>query len=497
MNNIKSFFFLSFILILSGCTLYQKPKIAPLDVPKHFKTSVKTTDKRLRDEWWKNFHDVKLNQLVSWAIKENINYQIAIKNIQISQTYITQAASALLPQVNLNFDATRIKLSRNAINTFGTANNLGSTNASFPLRNFSSPFTSIEGFISASYELDVWNQIHNSVKQAKANAVVSAANSDVVKLTLISNVVNTYFQILVLNTNLVNLRQQIYFSTQLLKLTRSQFKGGLVDAQSLDDVKTQIESIKINIANLEKQKSILSNTMAYLLGQYPEQFHFKIDNVLPNKDLIGLIPKDIPSAVLCRRPDIREAFYQTVSYGYLQKQNIANFLPSFNLTGNYGFSSPNLKNFLSSGSIFWNYGTNVLQPLFDFGLRMSEYKRSKYQFEAAFLNYKNTVVRAIGEVDNALSSYQKDYMALQAYRHQSSLLKDKLRISNAQFKSGLSDEGSYLTISLSALQTDYNLANQQSLVLQDIVQVYKTLGLGLKPGLQPNIDGKHYAKKNT
>lgn len=199
-----------------------------MDVPKHFKTSVKTTDKRLRDEWWKNFHDVKLNQLVSWAIKENINYQIAIKNIQISQTYITQAASALLPQVNLNFDATRIKLSRNAINTFGTANNLGSTNASFPLRNFSSPFTSIEGFISASYELDVWNQIHNSVKQAKANAVVSAANSDVVKLTLISNVVNTYFQILVLNTNLVNLRQKIYFSTQLLKLTRSQFKGGLL-----------------------------------------------------------------------------------------------------------------------------------------------------------------------------------------------------------------------------------------------------------------------------
>ncbi|CAM2762381.1 outer membrane efflux protein [Legionella steigerwaltii] len=495
MKQIKSLFFLLILFILNGCTLYQKPKIAPLEVPKHFKIPVKITNKNLKDDWWNNFHDNQLNQLVAWALKENLNYQIAIKNIQISQTYVTQAASALLPQVNLNFDATRIKLSRNAINTFGTANNLGSNNPSVPLRNFSSPFTSIEGFLSASYELDVWNQIHNSVNQAKANTVVSAANSDVIKLTLISDVVNTYFQIVALNTNLANLRQQIYFSNEQLKLTASQFRGGLVDAQSIDDVKIQIESIKINISSLEKQKIILLNSMAYLLGQYPEHFNFPINSLLTNRSFLGLVPKDIPSAVLSRRPDIRGAFYQVVAYGYLEKQNIANFLPSFNLTGNYGFSSPNLKNFLSSGSVFWNYGTNILQPIFDFGLRMSEYKRSKYQFEAAFLNYKNTVINSISEVDNALSSYQKDYLALQSYQHQSALFKDKLRITTAQYKSGLADDSSYLTTSLTALQTNYNLANQQFLVLQDIVQVYKTLGLGLSTEHQPDSHGIHHAKK--
>ncbi|VEB37456.1 efflux transporter outer membrane subunit [Legionella cherrii] len=495
MKPIKSLFFLVTLLILNNCTLYQKPKIAPLEVPKHFKTSIKFTNKNINNSWWTNFHDKKLNQLVAWAIKENLNYQIAIKNIQISQTYVTQAASALLPQVNLNFDATRIKLSKNAINTFGTANNLGSTNPSVPLRNFSSPFTSIEGFVSASYELDVWNQIHNSVNQAKANTVVSAANSDVIKLTLISDVVNTYFQILALNSNLANLRQQIYFSNELLKLTMSQFKGGLVDAQSIDDVKNQIESIKINISSLEKQKAILLNSMAYLLGQYPEHFNFPINNLLINHSFTGLVPKDIPAAVLCRRPDIRGAFYQVVSYGYLEKQNIANFLPSFNLTGNYGFSSPNLKNFLSSGSIFWNYGTNILQPIFDFGLRMSEYKRSKYQFESAFLNYKNTVINAIREVDNALSSYQKDYLALQSYQLQSKIFIDKLRITAAQYKGGLVDDSSYLTTNLGALQTNYNLATQQTLVLQDIVQIYKTLGLGLSTKDQPYIHGMHHVKK--
>lgn len=254
----------------------------------------------------------------------------------------------------------------------------------------------------------------------------------------------------------------------------------MADAQAVEDAKNQIETIEINRTNLEKEKAILSNSMAYLLGQYPERFNFPINNNLNSRTVTGLIPQNVPCAMLARRPDIREAFYQVVSYGYLEKQNRANFLPAFNLTGNYGFSSPSLKNFISGGSIFWNYGTNILQPIFDFGLRMSEYKRSKYQFEAAFLNYKNTIINAVTEVDNALSSYKEDYLALQAFERQSATFKDKLSITSAQYEGGFADDSSYLTVRLASLQNSYNLVSQQVMVLQDIIQVYKTLGLGLE-----------------
>ena len=110
---------------------------------------------------------------------------------------------------------------------------------------------------------------------------------------------------------------------------------------------------------------------------------------------------------------------------------------------------------------------------------MSIYARSKLQFESATLTYKNTVINAFNEVDSALTSYKEDYNALHAYENQLANLKDKLNLANAQFHAGLTDYTSYLTMKLSYLQSSYNLTSQELTLFEDVVQVYKTLGLGL------------------
>lgn len=472
-----------FALMMSGCTLYQKPKVPPVQIPCDFKVNVKASQVNLKHNWWENFHDAELNQLVCTAIKNNNNYRIAIKNIQIAKTYVDQAAAPLLPMFNLNYALSRNKISRNSQANFNSAgaasSNAQSGNSVIGGSGRGVIFNSEILNASVSYEVDIWNQIGNTVNQAKANVAVSDATSRVVKLTLISNVVATYYQIVALNANVTNLKQQYDVAVKIDKLVEDQYKGGLIDRSVVDDAKNQIDVIKNSISIAEKQRQIYINTMAYLLGEYPETLCYQFKKPLKRFEYTSLIPSGIPAQMVGNRPDIQAAYYQIISYGYLEKQNIANFLPSFSLTGLYGFSTSKISNLISPGSIYWNYGVNALQPLFDNGLRMAEYKRSKYQFEAAVLSYKDTLINAFSEVDSALSSYKEDYLALHSSENQLTNTRDKLKLANAQYHGGLTDYSTYLTTKLNYLQTDYNVINQQYMVLSDVVQVYKTLGLGL------------------
>lgn len=467
------------ISLLSGCVLYRKAEAPPIIAPSYFKSAIKIPYPNMNEHWWENFKDGKLNLIVKLAIDNNLNYHITIKNIEIARTYVSQYFSTLFPQVNLNYNLSRNEASLNELNTFSSFNTLNTSNITSPRSGIQRTFNLEQLFGSLTYEIDVWNQIGNTVRQAKANVIASEADSAVVKLTLISSVVTTYFQITTLNADLVNLKQQYQAAAELLQLTNAQYKSGLVDIAAVDDARNQLENIKTSIINAKKQREVLQNTLAYLVGEYPENFSAKIDNVLTDPGFTKLIPPAIPSLVLANRPDIQGALFRVLAADYFVKQNIANFLPSFNITGNYGYATTNLADFISNGTRFWNLGLNLVQPILDFGLRHSEYKRSKLQYQSAILTYRNTVINAFNEVNSALSSYQKDYEALHAYKNQVINSKEKLDLACAQYQAGLGDYSTYLTYDLTYLQNSYNLINQQLAVAEDIIQVYKTLGIGL------------------
>jgi len=454
------------LIFISSCALYTSQKAPSLQVPTAFKNANKFTSANLKDHWWLNFNDAKLNQLVDLALQNNVNYQVALKNIIIARTYVTQNRAALFPQANLNAG-----VSRNAI----------SHNASIN-QNFNTPLYNLYQLNgSVSYQADVWSSIRNSVKQAVANVKVSEAGANVIKLSIISSIVSSYWQIVALNSNLDNLKQQYNAATEIERLNQDQYKGGLVDIEPIDNAKTQIETIKSAISSLEKQRQILQNTLAYLVGIYPENFNFNIGNTLQSSEtsFTHLLPTGIPAKMLINRPDIQSSFYQVISYGYAQKQSLAAFFPTFMLTGVYGFASTGLGNFTSGGSTLWSFGASAIQTLLDFGKIYSQYKRARLQYEAAVLTYKNTVINAFTEVNNALVSYQQDYLALKASRNIVELAKDKLGLADAQYKSGVINYITYLGYKLTFLQSKYTLTTQAQTLTSDVIQIYQTLGMGL------------------
>lgn len=467
--------YMSLVFFLSGCALYTAPKEVAVKIPNKFKYSVKTQGYFIKNDWWKNFKDKELNILVGKALKNNLNYLIAIKNIQVARTYVSQNESNLFPIINFSYDG-----SRNKLPAYGTGNvQKGASSSSTSIYNLNQA-----GF-SASYELDVWHQISNTINQAKSNVAVSREDADVIKLTLISNIAQSYFQIIALNAETKNLRKQYLAEKEILKLNLVQYKDGLVSAEPVENAKILLEALKTDLNNTIKLKDVTQNTLAYYLGKFPEKFKIEtkknhLYNNFQDINYINLIPPNIPSDILTQRPDVKEAEYNVLSYAYAKKISLANFFPTFSLTGEYGYASPSLGNFITDANSVWNFGLNILAPIFNYKENISIYKRSQLQYKQAVLNYRNTIINAFSETDSALASYKRDFKTLNSYKSNVIYSSKLFHIYSVQYMAGITNRITYLTYKLNLLNAKYNLINQNLLLQEDVINIYNTLGMGLK-----------------
>ena len=474
------FFFtvFGFMFILSGCSLFTHSKKITVKIPNRFKYALNNENFKIKNDWWKNFKSNKLDDLISKALKNNLNYIIAIKNIQIAKTYVSQNESNLFPTVNFSYEATRNKMPsyQTALSSGGSVSGSSRT----VIYNLN------QAGLSASYELDVWNQVNNAVKQAKANVSVSKEDADVVKLTLISNVAQAYFQIQALKESIVNLKKEYKAEKEILKLYEVQYKEGLTNAEPIVNTKTNLEILRTDLNDSIKQKDITQNTLAYYLGKFPERFKLtvksNIKNVLNFDDnhYSELIPPNIPSEILTQRPDVKEAEYNVLVYAYAKKESLANFFPIFNLTGSYGYASPSLDNFITDANSVWNFGLDILAPIFNYKTNISIYKRSKLQYQQAILNYRNTIINAFSETESDLADFQKDIQTLKSYKKNYRYALKLFNIYKVQYKTGISSKITYLTYKENLLNSEYNLINQNLLVKEDVINVYNALGMGLK-----------------
>lgn len=470
MKNQRASILLLGALLLPGCTLYEKPVVTPANAPEVFKVTVDAERyKALNNKWWENFNDPQLNILVEDAIKNNYSYQVALKNIDVAQTYVLQNMTLLFPQMGLDYELSRNKGITNVGSSVGTAPQLTPGGGAFNLQILTATVT---------YEIDAWNQVHNSVDQAKADKQTAESNTNIIRLTLISSVVNTYYQIMALNENIANLKKQYKAAVEIVELTEVQFQSGLVDDSTVLIAKNTAENILSNLKLAKKQKQIEEYAMAYLLGEYPEQFSLRVQGKLSALKFDQLVPEAIPATMLGVRPDVQAAFSSVISFGYIEKQNIANFLPNLSLSGTYGYANNTIARLINASNVLWNFGLSGLQTLIDYPALYAQWKRSQIQYEAAILNYKNTVINAFAEVDGSLVSYKEDALVKESFARQFENTQELVGIANAHYTAGLTDYVDYLTNELNNLQTEYNLTLKELLLTQDIVQVYKSLGLG-------------------
>jgi multidrug efflux system outer membrane protein len=473
-------------VLLTGCTVGPKYKRPTIDTPTVYRSaeangntqtsetprdqngaalpgqanSPASTALSLGDEkWWEIFGDPQLQDLIRTALKQNYDVRIAAERVLESQAQLGVTRSNEFPQLS---------------------GNAGYTAQQFPSAQFGGlgSFVSHLGQLStaASWNLDFWGEYRNATKAARAQLLASEWSQREVIDTLILDVAQGYFQLRTLDLELEISQRTLASRQESLKLTQTLESGGNVSLLDVRQAEELVSAAAANIPDTQRQITQEENALQTLLGQNPGP----IARGLPidQQPRMPVVPAGLPSSLIERRPDIRQAEEQLIAANAEIGVAKAQYFPAISLTGQVGTGS-NALNTLFQGSTFaYTYGVSGTVPIFTAGRIRNNVHLTEAQEREAVLTYKKTIAQAFQDVSNALVAYQK----FREFRDQQERFVTASRaavdLSNMRYQGGYSAYLEVLTNQASLFQGELTLASARESEMLSLVQLYNALGGG-------------------
>ena len=455
------------MLPLGGCLLSTDKPDPGLDIPQAYDRGPKNpvlAEAALPPlDWWRAFRSKELSEVIEEARAANLDIAAAVAQIVQADAQSRIAGAPLLPGVTLNASATHARSSQS---TAG-----GSSGGS--------EFNNLSGSLTASYEIDFWGKNRSALRAAEESAVASRYNREVVSLTTIVSVANTYFQVLAAQDRLRIARENVASATRILNLIKQQFSAGTASdlnvAQQESLVNTQRAAIPPLVQTLRQSEAAL----ALLIARPPERV------VIRGGSMRGIaIPRitpGLPSELLAQRPDIRQAEAQLAAANANVQNARAQFLPSITLTGEGGYQSAVLKTLLRPESAFYTLTAGLTQPIFEGGKLLGNLDLQKGIQDQLLQNYRKAVISAFTDVDKALIAVRETTIAERLQRDVVSSSRRAFNLSDQQLRAGTVNLITLLQVEQTLFQAEDALAQARLARLQAIVSLYQALGGGWLP----------------
>ena len=453
---------LAFGLLLAGCMVGPKYRRPPIDAPGVYRGDSHSTtasgESLGNEKWWEVFQDPVLQQLIRTALEQNYDLRIAASRVLQAQAQVGIARANQFPTVSAGAEA-------------------------FSERNpkISSAFPSYEANagevdLAVVWNLDFWGKYRRQSEAARASLLASQWGRNAVLTTVVSSVATAYFTLRELDLALEVSKQTLAARQDSLRLTSVLAKNGSASALDLRQSEQLVYTAAETIPDLERQIAQQENSLSTLLGRNPGPIPRGRELVeQPNPPAI---PVGLPSELLERRPDIREAEETLVAANAEIGVAKAAFFPSISLTGTAGYESFALNNLFTHSQRMWNGAASITQPVFAAGALRAGKRLAEAQEQEMLLSYQQTIMNAFQEVSNSLIAYQKG----REFREQQELLtaaaKDADRLSKILYQHGGT---SYLQVLISEnndLSAQLNLAQAQLNERLALVQLYNALGGG-------------------
>ncbi|MDQ2818909.1 MAG: efflux transporter outer membrane subunit [Pseudomonadota bacterium] len=392
-------------LVLAGCSMAPVLKAPDVAVPVAFKeaaTPVQAADGSVwqvgqpaeaqpRGQWWLVFHDAALTALVEEANGANANLAAAAARVQQARAIagIAQAQKSVL--VDGGVGAQR---GRPSTTSLGLPDG-----ASVPVGN------AFQAQLSASYEVDLFGRVANSVNAAQADAGASEATYRSVLLALQADVAQTYFRLRSTDAELATLAKNVDLRLQSVKVNQSRFDNGDIGEFDLVRAKSELTSARADALSLTRTRANLEHALAVLLGRPAAQFAAAGDPLLAEGmgNALPAIPAGMPSTLLQRRPDVAAAQRAMVAANARIGEARAAMFPSLNLSAQGGGVSSALSNMLQWSSRSWLLGAAMSLPIIDGGRNRNNITRSEAVLAESVANYRQNVLVAFSEVEDNLS----------------------------------------------------------------------------------------------
>jgi multidrug efflux system outer membrane protein len=364
--------------------------------------------------WWQVFQDPKLQEFIRAALKQNYDLQIATERINSARAQLAVTRSSLFPQVSGN------------ANFVGGKENLQQSRFNF-----------LTLTADAAFQLDFFGKLRRANEAARAQMLTTEDARQVVALTLVSDVATDYFTLLQLDLQLAITRETVKTQTDSVKLTQLRLDHGV--ATKLDVLQAQqvLDTANAAIPDLERQIAQEEDAISILLGNYPQDIARGaplVEQTLPPE-----VPAGLPSSIIERRPDIREAEQILVAANADIGVAKAQFFPQISLTGGGGGSFGRDSGFPSVFTTqlgIWSYGAQVSQPIFTGGALKGNLHLAESQQRQALLAYRQTIQRAFGDVSDALIGYEKLHQVRTRQQDSVTDLQETVRISTLRYKGG-------------------------------------------------------------
>jgi outer membrane protein, multidrug efflux system len=343
-----------------------------------------------------------------------------------------------------------------------------------------SPFSRLHATsLSASYIIDFWGKNRAALSAAIESAIASRYNHEVVTITALSSVANTYFQVLAARDRLRIARRNLGDSSRILFLIRQQFEAGTSSDLNVAQQESLVEQVRATIPPLEETLRQNIAALAVLLGKAPEHFNARGPGL--QAITVPRVTPGLPSDLINRRPDVRQAEEQLKSADYSVESARAAFFPTITLTGQLGYESAALKSLFGPGAWFYTAAAGLTQPVFDGGLLLGQFELQR-GFQAQFLQaYRKSVLSAFSNVEQALIAVEQ---TTAQERIQENVVKASRRaftLSEQQMNSGTVNMVTLLQVEQTLFTAEDQLAQVQLARLLAVVSLFQALGGGWPP----------------
>jgi NodT family efflux transporter outer membrane factor (OMF) lipoprotein len=395
-----------------------------------------------------------LDRLIDEALQQNLSLRSAGLRVLQSQQQLAIAVGSQYPQEQqLTGSAARQRSNQTTFNNYDLGFNL-------------------------SWEVDFWGRFSRQVESASAALDASVAGYDSVIVSLVSQVANNYVLIRTFQERIKVANNNIALQESSLRIARAKFEAGDVSELDVYQAESLVNNTRATVSSLEVSLRQLKNGLAVLLGKTPEALNYLLteeEEVPVSQTNIAL---GMPQDLIRRRPDIRIAERQLAAQSAQIGYAVTELYPHFVIGGSIGTEAEDGGDLFSSNSETWNLFGSFEWNIFNYGRLKSNVRLQDAFFQQLLVDYRNTVLQAQSETENAIIAYLKSHEQLALYQRAAEASEQAVEISKAQYDNGMIDYNTVITTLKSDEQQQDLYTSTKGSVATNLIQVYKSLGGG-------------------
>jgi len=385
-------------------------------------------DTAVPGKWWELYQDPELNALEERVAISNQTVAAAEANYRVARALLVEAQASLFPSVSAVPSVVRSRASASVGSGPSTPGGAGIGTSSTGTRTlYTAP-------LEASYQVDFWGRIRNTVAQSKYNSQASAADVATALLSTQNQLAQDYFQLRAVDEQRRILDSTLGDYETSLKLVQSLYRNGIASDEDLAEAETQLDSAEAQATDLGVARGQYEHALAVLIGVSPGQFSLAVSTFNP---AVPTVPVGLPSDLLERRPDIaateREVAAANAGIGIAR----AAYFPNVTLSGSAGFESTGLSHLFDWPNRFWSLGASATQPIFEGGALSAVTAQAHAQYDATVADYRQTVLSAFQAVEDNLVSLRILSKEVGQQHRAAAAAHRELTLSTARYKLGL------------------------------------------------------------